>query len=56
MGRALQAEVLPVLRHHYENLIVSVPGDPKPASAATYVLADGDTERARSSSTSTRTG
>jgi proteasome beta subunit len=45
VGRALQAEVLPVLRHHYENLIVSVPGDPKPASAATYVLAAGYTER-----------
>lgn len=56
LGHALQARVLPILKHHYENFISEVPGQeaagtPRPTSwpPATPV-------RCRSSWTSTRTG
>ncbi|MGE2712787.1 proteasome protein [Mycolicibacterium litorale] len=42
VGRALQARVVPVLEHHYENFIEKVPGQPDSgATPATYVLAAG---------------
>ena len=42
VGRALQAQVVPVLEHHYENFIESIPGQTKSGSTpATYVLAAG---------------
>ncbi len=42
MGRALQARVVPVLKHHYANFIEDVPGEKGGgATQATYVLAAG---------------
>jgi 20S proteasome alpha/beta subunit len=42
VGRALQARVVPVLQHHYENFIEDVPGQKSSGSTpATYVLAAG---------------
>ncbi len=42
VGRALQARVVPVLQHHYENFIENVPGQKTSgATPATYVLAAG---------------
>ena len=41
VGHALQARVLPVLKHHYETFIEDVPGQEKAGTPATYVLAAG---------------
>jgi proteasome beta subunit len=41
IGHALQAKVLPVLRHHYDNFIENVPGQEKAGTPATYILAAG---------------
>ena len=41
IGHAIQARVLPVLKHHYENFISDVPGGKAGATPATYVLAAG---------------
>ena len=41
VGHALQARVLPVLKHHYENFITDVPGQETAGTPATYVLAAG---------------
>ena len=42
MERALQARVVPVLKHHYANFIEDVPGEKGGgATPATYVLAAG---------------
>ncbi|MDZ4269846.1 MAG: proteasome protein [Mycobacterium sp.] len=41
IGHALQARVLPVLKHHYENFIAEVPGQEAAGTPATYVLAAG---------------
>ncbi|BBZ61668.1 Ntn hydrolase family protein [Mycolicibacterium monacense] len=42
VGRALQARVVPVLEHHYDNFIEKVPGESASgATPATYVLAAG---------------
>jgi proteasome beta subunit len=42
VGRAVQEKVLPLLRHHYDNFIEHVPGEPSlGATPATYVLTAG---------------
>ncbi len=41
VGHALQARVLPVLKHHYDNFISEVPGQEVSGTPATYVLAAG---------------
>jgi proteasome beta subunit len=41
VGHALQARVVPVLKHHYENFISEVPGQEAAGTPATYVLAAG---------------
>lgn len=41
VGRALQARVLPIFKHHYENFIADVPETKPGATPATYVLAAG---------------
>ena len=41
VGHALQARVVPVLKHHYENFIAAVPGQEAAGTPATYVLAAG---------------
>ena len=41
IGHALQARVVPVLKHHYANFISDVPGGKPGATPATYVLAAG---------------
>lgn len=41
IGRALQAQVLPILRHHYETFIPDVPGDEGGGTPTTYVMAAG---------------
>ena len=41
VGHALQARILPVLKHHYENFIPNVPGKETGGTPATYVLAAG---------------
>jgi proteasome beta subunit len=41
VGRALQQRVLPVLKHHYDNFIVDVPGEEVAGTPSTYVLAAG---------------
>jgi proteasome beta subunit len=41
IGHALQARVLPVLKHHYDNFIPEVPGQEVAGTPATYVLAAG---------------
>ncbi|PRC41664.1 proteasome protein [Mycobacterium sp. ITM-2017-0098] len=41
VGHALQARILPVLKHHYENFIADVPGQKSGGTPATYVLAAG---------------
>lgn len=40
VGRGLQEQVLPILKHHYANFISDVPGE-KGGTPATYVLAAG---------------
>jgi proteasome beta subunit len=42
VGRAIQEQVIPLLRHHYENFIEQVPGEQASgATPATYVLTAG---------------
>jgi 20S proteasome alpha/beta subunit len=41
IGHALQAKVLPVLKHHYDGFIPEVPGQEKAGTPATYLLAAG---------------
>ena len=41
VGHAMQARILPILKHHYENFIAEVPGQEKGGTPATYVLAAG---------------
>lgn len=42
VGRAVQEEVVPLLRHHYARFIEEVPGEPRSgATPATYVLVAG---------------
>ncbi|GFG50262.1 proteasome protein [Mycolicibacterium agri] len=41
VGRALQARVLPIFKHHYENFIADVPESKPGATPATYILAAG---------------
>jgi 20S proteasome alpha/beta subunit len=41
VGRALQARVLPIFKHHYANFISDVPEMKPGATPATYVLAAG---------------
>lgn len=41
VGRALQARVLPIFKHHYENFISDVPEAKPGATPATFVLAAG---------------
>ena len=41
VGRALQARVLPIFKHHYANFITDVPESKPGATPATYVLAAG---------------
>jgi len=41
VGRALQARVLPIFKHHYANFIDDVPETKPGATPATYVLAAG---------------
>lgn len=41
VGRALQARVLPIFKHHYANFISDVPESKPGATPATYVLAAG---------------
>ncbi|WP_163766950.1 hypothetical protein MPNTM1_03348 [Mycolicibacterium parafortuitum] len=41
IGHALQARVVPILKHHYENFIAEVPGQETGGTPATYVLAAG---------------
>lgn len=41
LGHALQARIVPILKHHYENFIGDVPGQESGGTPATYVLAAG---------------
>lgn len=41
VGRAIQARVLPIFTHHYENFIADVPESKPGGTPATYVLAAG---------------
>ena len=41
IGHSLQARVLPVFKHHYENYIEHVPAQKSAGTPATYVLAAG---------------
>lgn len=41
IGRAIQAEVLPILRYHYEHFIEDVPGESGGGTPSAYVLAAG---------------
>lgn len=41
IGRALQGQVLPILRHHYDTFIADVPGDEGGGTPAAYVMAAG---------------
>ncbi|ADT98831.1 MULTISPECIES: hypothetical protein [Mycolicibacterium] len=41
IGHALQARILPILKHHYANFIAEVPGQETGGTPATYVLAAG---------------
>jgi 20S proteasome alpha/beta subunit len=41
VGRALQARVLPIFKHHYANFISDVPETKPGATPSTYVLAAG---------------
>lgn len=40
-GHALQARILPILKHHYDTFIADVPGQETGGTPATYVLAAG---------------
>ncbi|MFN7024326.1 MAG: proteasome protein [Pseudorhizobium sp.] len=41
IGRALQAQVLPILRYHYETFIANVPGEEDGGTPSAYVMAAG---------------
>ncbi|MBW3097029.1 proteasome protein [Pseudohoeflea coraliihabitans] len=41
IGRALQEQVLPILRHHYDTFIPDVPGDEGGGTPSAYVMAAG---------------
>lgn len=41
VGRALQEQMLPILRHHYDNFIAEVPGEDLPGTPSAYLLAAG---------------
>jgi proteasome beta subunit len=41
VGRAIQARVIPVLRHHYEHFIEVVPGEKTEGTPSAYILAAG---------------
>lgn len=41
IGRALQAQVLPILRHHYDTFIPDVPGEEGGGTPSAYVMAAG---------------
>lgn len=41
IGRALQEQVLPILRHHYETFIPDVPGEEGGGTPSAYVMAAG---------------
>lgn len=41
IGRALQAQVLPVLQHHYDTFIADVPGEEGGGTPSAYVMAAG---------------
>ena len=41
IGRALQAQVLPILRHHYDTFIPDVPGEEGAGTPSAYVMAAG---------------
>lgn len=41
IGHALQARVLPVLKHHYDTFIPKVPGEEAAGTPASYILAAG---------------
>lgn len=44
VGRAIQEEVLPVLRYHYDHYIEDVPGEKTNGSPSAYLLAAGYTD------------
>lgn len=46
IGRAIQEEVLPVLRHHYEHYIPDVPGEASGGGPSAFVLVAGYTDGA----------
>jgi len=41
IGRALQGQVLPILRHHYDTFIADVPGEEGGGTPSAYVMAAG---------------
>ena len=41
IGRAMQNQVLPILRHHYETFIPDVPGEEGSGTPSAYVMAAG---------------
>ncbi|MCO5733638.1 proteasome protein [Rhizobium sp. SSA_523] len=41
IGRALQGQVLPILRHHYDTFIPDVPGEEGGGTPSAYVMAAG---------------
>lgn len=41
VARALQERIVPVLRHHYDLFIATVPGEEAPGTPSAYVLAAG---------------
>lgn len=41
IGRALQGQVLPILRHHYDTFIEDVPGEEGGGTPSAYVMAAG---------------
>lgn len=41
IGRALQEQVLPIMRHHYDTFISDVPGDEGGGTPSAYVMAAG---------------
>ena len=41
IGRALQEQILPILRHHYDTFISDVPGDEGGGTPSAYVMAAG---------------
>ena len=41
IGRAIQEQVLPIMRHHYDNFISDVPGEEGGGTPSAYVMAAG---------------